>query len=106
MVERRAQGDEARQVAVFGAQSIERPRPQAWSVEDAVAGVQAEQGWAMRHLVAAVHRPDDTDFVYHGADMREKVADFNTALPVLFEFPRRGQQITGAPEFELGLGDG
>src|SRR6185369_15585670 len=60
MIDRRAERDESRKVLVVTAQSVESPGAKAWPVEGVVAGVERQEGRAMRHLVAAVHRAEDS----------------------------------------------
>ena len=48
------------------------------------------------------HGANHAQVVHTGGDVRKQVADGNPGLPVLLEFERRLQQITGLGPHELG----
>src|SRR5262245_21266816 len=105
MIKRRAQRNEPGQITILGAEAIERPGTETWTIEDGVAGVDRQQGRTVRHLVASIHRADYADVIDAGGNVRKQFADFNPALSMLLELPRRGEQIAGSGEFKFGFGD-
>ena len=105
VVERGTQTQEAGQVLVLAAQPVEGPRPKARSSEDTAARVDIEQRWPVRNEIGSVHRADHCDVVDATADVRKEVADFNAAVTVLPELPRRCQQVAGPSKLELRFGE-
>ena len=87
MGQRRADGDEAGQVRVLGAQAVGDPRAHAGPDEVVAAGVQLEQRAAVGR-VGAVDRVDDAEVVHARGHVREQLADPEAALAVLPELPR------------------
>ena len=83
-----ADGDEAGEVFVFGAEAVEDPGAHAGADLGVAAGVEFEEGAAVGG-VAAVHGADDAQFIGALGDVGEEVADGEAALAVLAELPGR-----------------
>src|SRR5262245_12684384 len=94
MSQRGADGDEAGQVLVFGAEAIGDPRAHAGADEGVAAGVQFEKRAAVPR-VGTMHGPNDAQVVHTTGNVREYLADPLAALAVLGEAKRRLQQVAG-----------
>ena len=92
--ERRADRDESRQVRIFGTKAVADPRADAWPDEVVAAGVQLHHRSAVGR-VGAVTRMHHTEVIDTRGDVREQLADPQTALAMLPELPRRTEQVFG-----------
>ena len=102
MGKRRADREEAGEVVVVGAQAIVHPGSHPRPHECVAAGVELEDGAAMGG-VGAVARVEKADVVDMPGDMREKLADMDSALAILAELPRRPEKIAGGGELDSRL---
>ena len=91
---RRADDDEARQVAVLGAEAVEQPRPHRRPRERLLAGVHL-QARAVVVDVVGDHSAEHAQVVGVLRQVREQFADLDPALAVLGELERRRQAVDG-----------
>ena len=84
-------GDKSWKVLIFGAQSIDEPRPHARTVGLQCAHVHHHHCTGVLWDVC-VHRVDEADVVDAAADVRENIANPFTGLAVLPEGKGRGHQ--------------
>ena len=90
-VARRADGDEAGQVLIFGAQAVEQPGADAGASEAELAGVQHEARLrVVRHV--GVHAVDKAHVVGMLGDFREQLGDVDAAAARRTKFKWRTQQ--------------
>ena len=97
MAERRANGDESRQVLILRAQAVGHPGTDAGTDERVAAGVQLQQGASVGRVVG-MDGANHAQIIGPRTDVREQVADGQAALTVLLELPGRLQQVARAGE--------
>jgi hypothetical protein len=85
-------GDESRQILIFGAETVDQPRAKAGSDLAVGAGVQVQNGLSVI-LAIRVQTPDQAEVVGGPGDPGEEIADFETARAALAEFPPGGEQL-------------
>ena len=86
-----AQGDEARQILVFAAQTIGNPGPHRGARSGDIARMKQAPRRRVRG-VERVHRTDNAKVVRNGGKVRQQLADFEPSPAMLSEDERRRQQ--------------
>ena len=97
-------GDEAREVFVFGAEAVEGPGAEGGADELGGAGVELGEGLGMGGEVGG-HGVDDAEIIGVFGDVGEEAGDVEAAFAVLFEVPFGGHQV-GAAVAACGGGGG
>src|SRR5260370_41353376 len=85
---------EAGQILVFGAQAIGDPRTHRRAAQLRLAAIHHVQAGRVIADVG-VGGTNDAEIVDLAPDLREDLADFQPALPVLLEAVRRTHQVAG-----------
>ena len=91
----RIDGDEAREIFVFGAEAVEGPGAEGGAYELGGAGVELGEGLGMGGEVGG-HGVDDAEIIGMFGDVGEEAGDPEAAFAVLFELPFWGHEVGAA----------
>src|SRR5262245_66373281 len=93
MSQPRPDGDKARQALILSAEPIGDPGPHAGTGKGIRTRVQLKHGAAVSDTVSH-HRSDHAKVINTGSHFWKQVADFDAALTVAPECPRRLHQVS------------